>query len=85
VTKLEVISDAIKIGLPSLLTGLTAFFIARVTRSHELEKETRRRRQDALEKVSDDFQAAYFSLEDLLGNYAAYLSLWNEPSTPGRC
>jgi hypothetical protein len=80
VTKLEVISDAIKIGLPSLLTGLTAFFIAGVTRSHELEKESRQRRQDALEKVSDDFQAAYFSLEDLLGNYAAYLSLWNDPA-----
>jgi len=79
VTKLEVISDAIKIGLPSLLTGLTAFFIARATRSHELEKESRRRRQDALEKISDDFQAAYFSLEDLLANYSTYVSFWNDP------
>jgi hypothetical protein len=80
VTKLEVISDAIKIGLPSLLTGLTAFFIARATRSHEREKESRRRRQDALEKISDDFQATHFSLEDLLANYAAYLGLWNDPA-----
>jgi hypothetical protein len=80
VTKLEVISDAVKIGLPSLLTGLTAFFIARATRSHEFEKESRRRRQDALEKVSDDFQAAYFSLEDLLSNYSAYLDLRSDPS-----
>ncbi len=80
VTKLEVISDAIKIGLPSLLTGLTALFIARATRSHEVEKESRRRSQDALEKISDDFQAAYSSLVDLLPSYYAYLSLRDEPA-----
>jgi hypothetical protein len=44
VTRLEVISDAIKIDLPSLLTRLTALFIARATRSHELKKESSRRR-----------------------------------------
>ena len=53
VTELEIISDAIKIGLPSLLTGLTAVFLFFwATRSHEREKERQRRRQNALEKVA---------------------------------
>jgi hypothetical protein len=80
VTRLEVISDAIKIDLPSLLTRLTALFIARATRSHELKKESSRRRQDALEKISDDFQAAYSSLVDLLPSYYAYLKMRDEPT-----
>ena len=79
-TKLEVISDAIKIGLPTLLGGLIAAFTFWATRSHEREKERRRRRQDALEKVSDDFQAACFSLADLAVKYSVYRELQNDPA-----
>jgi hypothetical protein len=80
VTKLEVISDAIKIGLPLLGAGLIAVFTFWATRSHEREKERQRRRQDALEKVSDDFQAACFTLSDLAKNYSAYRELHNDPT-----
>jgi hypothetical protein len=79
-TKWDVLSDAIKIGLPSLITAVTAIRIARVTRSHELAKERLRRRQDALEKVSDDFQAACFRLSQLAINYSAYRESQIEPA-----
>jgi hypothetical protein len=49
----DALTDAIKIGVPSLLTGLTAFFIARGSRLHELDKERRRRRLDFLEALGD--------------------------------
>jgi len=79
VTKLDVASDAIKIGLPSLFTLLTAVFIFRATRSHEREKERQRRRQDALEKVSDDFQAACSALSDLAIKYSVYRESQTDP------
>jgi len=81
VTKWDVYSDAIKIGLPSLFTLLTAFFIFRATRSHEREKERQRRRQDALEKVSDDFQAACSTLSDLAIKYSVYRESQTESQT----
>jgi hypothetical protein len=52
----DVLSDAIKIGVPSLLTGVTAFAIARSSHAHDLEKERRRRKQDLLEQVADTFE-----------------------------
>jgi hypothetical protein len=79
VTKLDVISDAIKIGLPVLGAGLIAAFTFFATRSHEREKETRRRRQDALEKISDDFQAACSNLWDLAMKYSVYRESFTEP------
>jgi pilus assembly protein TadC len=51
----DVLTDAIKIGVPSLLTGLVAFFIARSSRSHEFEKERRRRKQNCLERAVEDY------------------------------
>jgi hypothetical protein len=52
----DVLSDAIKIGVPSLLTGLVAFFIGRAARSHEFEKERRRRKHDFLEVLGDNLE-----------------------------
>jgi len=71
-TKLDVISDAIKIGLPLLGAGLIAVFTFRATRSHEREKERQRRHQDALEKIMDDFQTACSALSDLAVGYSVY-------------
>jgi hypothetical protein len=47
----EVASDAIKIGVPSLLTGVMTFIVARTSRSHELRKERRRQSQQVLEQM----------------------------------
>ena len=70
--------DFIKIGLPSICTAAVALLVSKFTRSHDLDKERRRRRQDALEKISDDFQAACFSLSNLAINYSAYRELQND-------
>jgi len=74
----QVTDDFIKIGLPSICTAAVALLVSKFTRSHDLDKERRRRRQDALEKVSNDFQAACFSLSDLAINYSAYRELQND-------
>ena len=54
-TGYDVLNDLIKIGVPSIATGATAFLIARAARSHDFEKERRRRKQDFLEAVADTF------------------------------
>jgi hypothetical protein len=74
----QVTDDFIKIGLPSICTAAVALLVSKFTRSHDLDKERRRRRQDALEKISDDFQAACFSLSNLAINYSAYRELQND-------
>jgi hypothetical protein len=78
----QVTDDFIKIGLPSICTAAVALLVSKLTRSHDLEKERRRRRQDALEKVSDDFQAACFSLSELARYYSVYRELQNDPARP---
>src|SRR6266487_6448810 len=75
----QVTDDFVKIGLPSICTAAVALLVSKFTRSHELDKERRRRRQDALEKVSDDFQSACFSLSDLAIKYSVYRELQNDP------
>ena len=60
-TPLEVIDDAVKIGLGSLFGWL----IARGTRETEFEKERRRRKQDALERVAEDLDASEASIDAL--------------------
>ena len=49
----QVLDDFIKIGLPSLCTAVVAFLIAKFTRSHDFEKERRRRKQDFLERAAE--------------------------------
>ena len=79
----QVTDDLIKVGLPAICTATVAVFASictaavalpgfRFTRSQELEKERRRRRQDALEKISEDFQTACVTLSDLAMNYSVY-------------
>jgi hypothetical protein len=60
-TFLEVLDDAVKIGLG----GLIGWFISKGARSHEFEKERRRRKQDCLEGLVEDLDEAESSLQDL--------------------
>ena len=76
----QVTDDFVKIGLPAICTAGVALLVSKFTRSQDLDKERRRRRQDALEKVSDDFQAACFSLSDLATKYSVYRELQNDPA-----
>jgi hypothetical protein len=59
-TFLEVLDDAVKIGLG----GFIGWLISKGTRSHEFEKERRRRKQDCLERVVEDLdehQSAFYA------------------------
>ena len=87
----QVTDDFIKIGLPSICTAAVALLasiltavvtlrVSKFTRSHDLDKERRRRRQDALEKISDDFQALCFRLSDLAIKYSVYRESQNDPA-----
>ena|ERR1700730_3032022 len=53
-TFLEVLDDAVKIGLGAF----GGWLIARGSRSHDFERERRRRKQDCLERVMEDLDDA---------------------------
>ena len=61
-TWLEVVDDAVKIGLG----GFVGWLIARGSRSHEFEKERRRRKQDCLERVVEHLDETESSVEMLM-------------------
>jgi hypothetical protein len=63
-TLLEVIDDAVKIGLGSL----GGWLIARGTRAHELRKERLQRRFDLLEAIVSDFETAHDAVNETIGN-----------------
>jgi hypothetical protein len=60
-TFLDVLDDAVKIGLG----GFIGWLISRGTRSHDFEKERRRRKQDCLERVVEDLDEAESSVDAL--------------------
>jgi hypothetical protein len=64
VTFLDVLDDAVKIGLG----GFLGWLITRSTRSHEFEKERRRRKQDCLERAVEDLG----ELESALDSWCSY-------------
>jgi hypothetical protein len=78
----QVTDDFIKIGLPVICTSAVALLVSKFTRSHDLDKERRQRRQDALEKISEDFQLACVSLSELAINYSVYRESQNDPARP---
>ena len=63
VTALEVLDDVVKIGLGAAI-GLVGAFI---TRKHDREKERARRRSDAIERISADFEAAHAVVTEYYG------------------
>jgi len=62
----QVLDDFIKIGLPSLCTAVVAFLIAKFTRSHDFEKEPKRRKQDFLERAAEPMDELTMRMESLL-------------------
>jgi hypothetical protein len=68
-------SDAIKIGLPAIITALAVYGASRATRAHDFEKQRRQRKQDLLERVADEYGSFQSKLE-----LAVSLTLtWNAP------
>lgn len=55
----DVVDTAVKIGLGGLVAGVSAYFIARRSHTHDLKKERLRRIQDGLEEVSREFEKAH--------------------------
>ena len=53
---IEVVSDAVKIGLGALIGGIFAFVTARQAHKIRLNEEYSRRRRDQLEKISETFE-----------------------------
>jgi hypothetical protein len=65
-TWLEVIDDAVKIGLG----GFLGWLVTKGSRSHEFEKERRRRKQDCLERVVEDLDETESSIDMLMATAA---------------
>jgi len=64
----QVLDDFIKIGLPSLCTASAALLIAKFTRSHDFEKERRRRKQDFLEQIAEPLDDLTMRMESVLSS-----------------
>lgn len=58
----------IKFGIAPICTAAVAILVARTSRSHESEKETRRRRQDLLERIVAEFEVAHQAVNDAISN-----------------
>ncbi len=69
----QVADDFIKIGLPSLCTAGVALLIGKFTRSHEFEKERRRRKQDFLTSVADQFEEFESALRHVGTQFALFI------------
>jgi hypothetical protein len=70
VTFLEVLDDAVKIGLG----GFIGWLIARGARSHEFEKGRRRRKQDCLDRVIEDLDEQESAFTEWCVSSLAYLT-----------
>lgn len=63
-TFLEVLDDAVKIGLGAF----SGWLIARGSRAHELERERRRRKQDFLERAAEALDDLTLRMESVLSS-----------------
>ena len=77
-TFLDVLDDAVKIGLG----GFIGWLISKTTRSHEFEKERRRRKQDCLERVIEDLDEQQFAFYDWYIASMAYHNLKTRNASP---
>lgn len=59
-------AKAVTVIVPALCTAAVVLLVARWNRSHDLEKERRRRKQDFIEKVVSDFDNLQVLLQETL-------------------
>ncbi len=57
-TWIEVVSDAVKIGLGALIGAIAAIVNAKINHDHKKNEEYSKRRRDSLESIMPDFEGA---------------------------
>jgi hypothetical protein len=77
-TNLDVIDSAVKIGLGAFIGIIGSLMAGRQRHSQELRKESLRRRQDALERLVEDFEFVQMACTDLHGDYAVYVRFFGK-------
>jgi hypothetical protein len=75
----SVVADAIKIVAPAFLVAGASIGAVYINRSTELRKDARRRRQDAIEEVSDLFQSGHSAYTDLVIAFSTLISMSGGP------
>lgn len=68
----DVLNDAIKIGVPAIIAAFATIFAVWIHRSNDLKKDQRKRRQDGLERIIDDFEAIHSDTAALAGLWGTY-------------
>ena len=81
-TWLQVTDTAVKIGVGAIITGVTAYFIARREHTHDFEKEYFKRRQDVIEKVAEKFEETHIFFLDLCLDYFGYVKSYAQEISP---
>ena len=81
---IEVVDSAVKIGLGAAITGVTAFFISKGNRQHEFDKEYFKRRQDLLERVSENFEEIHMLFFKITIDYSGYVESYVKDLFPSQ-
>jgi hypothetical protein len=74
----DVADTAVKIGLASIITAAATIIGVWVSRSTDLKKDARRRRQDAIEMLIDKFESAHSATTQILSVFLTYASISRE-------
>src|SRR5215472_17444464 len=69
----EVIDNAVKIGLAAIIAAFATLAGVWMAGSRDLKKDRRRRRQDALEKIIDDFEHCHAATRAFFALYLAFV------------
>jgi hypothetical protein len=75
VTGLDVVDDAIKIGLSGAIGAVASYLMLRRSQRHDFNRDLFDRRQAIIDRASDDFERIHTSVRDALLNYAEYRRL----------
>lgn len=68
----DTLSETAKIVLPALLTATAGFYGGRITRASDDSRERRRRRQDVIERSSEQFALLADAMVSLMSGYVQF-------------
>jgi hypothetical protein len=74
-TWIDVVDDAIKIGLGALVGGMFSLLVLWRTHQHEINKELLRRKQDSLQTIAEEFETFHSKLMNLTSIYSAHITI----------
>ena len=70
---IDIVDTALKIGLGAAISGIATYQVTKRNHSHEFEKEYFKRRQNALESISESFELIHKFLLEVSTDNISYI------------